>query len=99
LVLEPKARAADKPNLGDTNSKIAAMVKLITKDGPQINQVARELRVHKETARYWYKEKLLKKGYTVQAVPNHEKLGLRRVIAIGEFSQAFRPYADAILWP
>ena len=73
------------------------MVKLITKDGPQINQVARELRVHKETARYWYKEKLLKKGYTVQAVPNHEKLGLRRVIAIGEFSQAFRPYADAIL--
>ena len=97
MVLEPKARTADKPNLGDTNSKIAAMVKLITKYGPQINHVARELRIHKETARYWYKEKLLKKGYTVQAVPNHEKLGLRRVIAIGEFSQAFRPYADAIL--
>jgi len=97
LVLEPSARASDRQKLGDTNSKIAAMVKLITKYGPQINRIARELGVHKETARYWYKEKLLKKGYTVQAVPNHEKLGLRRVVALAEFSEGFRPYADAIL--
>jgi len=97
LVLEPTARSADKPKPGDTNSDIAALVKLITKYGPQINRIARELGVHKETARYWYKEKLLKKGYTVQAVPNHEKLGLRRVVAIAEFSEEFRPYADAIL--
>jgi len=73
------------------------MVKLITKYGPEINRIARELQIHKETARYWYKEKLLKKGYTVQAVPNHEKLGLRRVIALVGFSDEFRSYADAIL--
>jgi len=72
------------------------MVKLITKDGPQINQIARELRVHKETARYWY-NKLRNKGYTVQAIPNHEKLGLRRVVAMAEFSDEFKPYADPIL--
>jgi len=96
LVLEPTARNA-KSKIDDTNSKIATMVKLITRYGPQINRIARELGIHKETARYWYKERLLKKGYTVQAVPNHEKLGLRRVVAIVEFSDEFRPYADAIL--
>src|SRR5438309_2947120 len=81
----------------DVNSKIAALVKLITKYGPQINRIARELGVHKETARYWYKEKLLKKGYTATAVPNHEKLGLRRIVVLAEFSERFKPYADAIL--
>jgi hypothetical protein len=97
VVLEPRARTTDKPKLDDTNSKIAAMVKLITQYGPHISRIARELRVHKETARYWYKEKLLKKGYTVQAIPNHEKLGLRRMVVLAEFSKEFRSYADAIL--
>jgi hypothetical protein len=101
LVLEPNARTASPAEApvvaSDTNSKIAMLVKLLTKEGPQITHIARELGVHKETARYWYKEKLLKKGYTVQAVPNHEKFGLRRVIALAEFSEKFRPYADAIL--
>lgn len=97
LVLEPGARVEDRTKLGDTNSKIAAMVKLITKQGPQINQIARELGIHKETARYWYKERLLKRGYTTTAVPNYEKLGLRRVVALAEFSEKFSPYADAIL--
>jgi DNA-binding Lrp family transcriptional regulator len=97
LVLEPGARTADVRKRSDTNSEIGMMVKLITKYGPEINRIARELRIHKETARYWYKEKLLKKGYTVQAVPNHEKLGLRRVIVLAEFSDEFRSYADAIL--
>ncbi|HEV2139071.1 MAG TPA: hypothetical protein VGR53_09535 [Nitrososphaerales archaeon] len=101
MVLEPNARTArpaERPQTNqDTNSKIAQLVKLITKEGPQITQIARELGVHKETARYWYKEKLLKKGYTVQAVPNHERFGLRRVIALAEFSEKFKPYADAIL--
>ncbi len=95
MVLEPGARSSEaKPN--DTNSKIAAMVKLITNYGPQISRTARELRVHKETARYWYK-KLQSKGYRIQAVPFHEKLGLKRVIVLAEFSEVFRPYADAIL--
>jgi len=97
LVLEPTARSADRPKLGDTNSEIAALVKLITKYGPQINRISRELGVHKETARYWYKEKLLKKGYTLTAVPNYEKLGLRRVVVLAEFSEQFKPYGDAIL--
>jgi hypothetical protein len=97
LVLEPGARTAAEPKLSDTNSKIAAMVKLIMKEGPQINQIARELRVHKETARYWYKENLLRKGYTLTAVPNYERLGLRRMVVLAEFSENFKPYADAIL--
>jgi len=97
MVLEPSARTKSTSKSDDTNSKIAEMVRLITEYGPQVNRIARELGLHKETARYWYKEKLLKKGYTVQAVPNHEKLGLRRVVALAEFSNEFRSYADAIL--
>ena len=97
MVLEPSARSRVTSRQNDTNSKIAEMVKLIAKYGPQINRVARELRIHKETARYWYKEKLLKKGYTIQAVPNHERLGLKRVVVLAEFSNEFKPYADAIL--
>lgn len=96
MVLEPGARTI-KPRLDDTNSRIAAMVKLLTEYGPQINRISREIRIHKETARYWYKERLLKKGYTMTAVPNYEKLGLGRVVTIAEFSGKFVPYADAIL--
>jgi len=97
MVDEPRMKARLTRVGDDTNSKIAALVKLMTRYGPQINRISRELGVHKETARYWYKEKLLKKGYTIQAVPNHEKLGLKRVVAFAEFSEKFRPYADAIL--
>ena len=96
MVLEPTSRTA-KSKVDDVNSKIAAMVKLLAAHGPQINRIAREIRIHKETARYWYKERLLKKGYTMTAVPNYEKLGLGRVVAFAEFSGKFVPYADAIL--
>jgi len=96
LALGARDTAVDELKQGDTNSKIAAMVKLITKYGPQINRIARELGVHKETVRYWHK-KLLRSGYTAQAVPNYERLGLRRVAVVAEFSEEFRSYADAIL--
>lgn len=82
---------------GDTSSKIGLLVKAMTKSGPHINRIAAELGINKETARYWYKQILLKKGYTVQAVPNHERLGLSRAVARVEFSDEFRPCADAIL--
>ena len=95
LVLELGARTA-KAKPDDTNSKIAAMVKLLTQYGPQINRIARELGIHKETTRYWYK-RLLERGYTLQAIPNHEALGLKRMVAFAEFSERFRPFADAIL--
>jgi hypothetical protein len=72
------------------------MVKLITKYGPQINRISRELGVHKETARYWYNN-LLRRGYTLTAVPNYERLGLGRIVAFVDFSEKFAPYADAIL--
>lgn len=97
MVLEPKARTVDVVERRNANSKIAAMVNRLAEYGPQINRIAGELRIHKETARYWYKEKLLRKGYTMTAVPNYEKLGLGRVVALAEFSSKFVPYADAIL--
>lgn len=97
LGVDHRVKSEPANKLNDTNSKVAALVRLISTYGPQVNRIARELGVHKETARYWYREKLVKKGYTVQAIPNHERLGLKRVVALVEFSEMFRPYADAIL--
>jgi hypothetical protein len=96
-VLESGLRTPAEAKPEDMNSKIASLVKLIAKNGPHINRIARELGVHKETARYWYKEILLKKGYTAQAAANYEKLGLGKVVVLAEFSEKFRPYADPIL--
>lgn len=96
MVLEANARTVDSAKPDDTNSKIGELVKLITKHGPHISQIAREMGVHKETVRYWYKG-LLKKGYTLTAIPDYERLGLRRIVALVEFAEKFAPYADAIL--
>jgi hypothetical protein len=43
--LETKARTVHMGERSDTNSKIAAMVKLLAEYGPQINRIARELRI------------------------------------------------------
>ncbi|HYC26493.1 MAG TPA: hypothetical protein VEB67_00545 [Nitrososphaerales archaeon] len=46
--------------------------------------------------RYRYKEKILNKGFSVQATVNHEKLGLRRMALIVEFGDIYKTYAQAI---
>lgn len=96
MVIDHRTKNRPATKHDDTNSRVAALVKLITTYGPQINRISRELGVHKETARYWYRG-LGKKGYAVSAIPDFAKLGLRRVIAFAEFSESFRPYADAVL--
>lgn len=80
----------------DTNTKIAEFVRYIATVGPNVPEIARRMGEHKETVRYWHK-KLLKAGLIVQASVNFEKLGLVRVVAVADFSQEYKRYADIIL--
>lgn len=74
------------------------MVELLTNLGPDIPEIARKIGRHKETVRYWYKEKLLEKGFAVQIALNFEKIGLRRIIMVVDFGDEYKEYAQPILW-
>ena len=74
------------------------MVDLITSIGPDIPEIARKIGRHKETVRYWYKEKLIDKGFAVQIAANYEALGLRRIVMVADFADEYKEYAQPILW-
>lgn len=78
------------------NARTVQLVKLLTDLGPDIPEIARKLGQFKESVRYRYKEKILNKGFSVQAAVNHERLGLRRMILIVEFAPPYKTYAQAI---
>ena len=71
-------------------------MKLLTEVGPDIPEISRRLGQFKESVRYRYKEKILNKGFAVQAAVDHERLGLKRMILIVDFGDAYREYAQAI---
>ena len=81
----------------DVNARTAQIVSLLTEIGPDIPEIARRLGQFKESVRYRYKEKILRRGFVVQARVDHEKLGLRRMILLLDFAGEYRRYAQAIL--
>ncbi|MDV3292971.1 MAG: hypothetical protein LYZ70_01715 [Nitrososphaerales archaeon] len=81
----------------DTNASTAQLVQLISEIGPDVAEIARRLGQFKESVRYRYKSKILKKGFAVQAAADYEKLGLRRVMFVASFAGDFRRYASTIL--
>ena len=89
-------QAIDEPE-SSVNARTVALVKVLTELGPEIPEIARRLGQFKESVRYRYKEKILSKGYAVQAAVDHERLGLRRMMLIADFAPTYRNYAPAIL--
>ncbi|HYB07290.1 MAG TPA: hypothetical protein VEB87_03940 [Nitrososphaerales archaeon] len=81
----------------DVNSRTVQLVRLLTELGPDVPEIARRLGQFKESVRYRYKEKILSKGFAVQAAVDHERLGLKRIILIVDFPVTYRNYAQAIL--
>lgn len=81
----------------ETDVKTAQLVQLLCEIGPDIPEIARRLGQFKESVRYRYREKILERGFAVQAMADHEKLGLKRVVVISEFAEAYKPYSHAIL--
>ncbi len=82
---------------GSVNSRTVQLVKLLTELGPDVPEIARRLGQFKESVRYRYKEKILNKGFAVQAAVDHERLGLKRVMLVADFSETYKNYATAIL--
>jgi DNA-binding Lrp family transcriptional regulator len=72
-------RPADKVSL-DTGANTVALVKLVTEIGPDIAEISRRLGQFKESVRYRYKEKLVKRGFAIKAEPDYGALGLRRIV-------------------
>ncbi len=89
-ILETEARR-------DVNARTAQLVRLLTEMGPDIPEISRRLGQFKESVRYRYKEKIVKRGFGVQAAVNHERLGLKRMILVVDFANEYRQYAQAIL--
>jgi uncharacterized protein YukE len=80
----------------NVNSRTVQLVKLLTEVGPDIPEISRRLGQFKESVRYRYKEKIVNRGFAVQAAVDHEKLGLRRIMIIAEVSEPFKKYAQSI---
>lgn len=81
----------------DTNARTAQLAKLISEIGPDIPEISRRLGQFKESVRYRYKEKILSKGFVVQAAVDLEKLGLKRLVAVVDFGDHYKPFANSIL--
>jgi len=82
----------------DSKAQMSEFVRTISRLGPNINTVSKSVGVFKETGRYWYKKKLLARGFAVQASLAYEMLGLKYIIMLVDFEDDFEQYAKPILW-
>jgi hypothetical protein len=82
---------------GDSvNGRTVQLVKVLTEVGPDIPEISRRLGQFKESVRYRYKEKIVNRGFAVQAAVDHERLGLKRLMLIVEVSDQYKSYAQSI---
>ncbi len=86
-----------KESKKDVNTRTAQLVKILTEIGPDIPEISRRLGQFKESVRYRYKEKILHRGFAVQAAVDHEKFGLKRIVFVVDFAPQYKQYAQAIL--
>jgi hypothetical protein len=82
----------------NANAQMSEFVKTISRLGPNINTVSKSVGVFKETGRYWYKKKLLARGFAVQASVAYEMLGLKYLIMVLDFEDDFEQYTKPVLW-
>jgi hypothetical protein len=82
--------------LENVNSRTVQLVKVLNEVGPDIPEISRRLGQFKESVRYRYKEKILNRGFAVQASVDHEKLGLRRLVIVADVPEPYKNYAQAI---
>jgi len=75
---------------------MAQLAKLIMRMGADIDLIARISGQYKETIRYRYKEKILGKGFALQARLNLQGLGLKRIIMKVRLAEAYAPYVKEL---
>jgi DNA-binding Lrp family transcriptional regulator len=67
------------------------LVKLVSELGPDIAEISRRLGQFKESVRYRYKEKLVKRGFQIKADIDYGTLGLTRVVMKLGVSEPYGP--------
>ena len=92
MVNEPTGKAGANAPI----SEMAQLAKLIMKMGPDIDLIARLSGQYKETIRYRYKEKILGRGFALQARLNFEGMGLSRIIMIVKVGKEYSAYAKEV---
>jgi len=80
----------------DANENTAALVKLVTEVGPDIGEISRRLGQFKESVRYRYKEKLVKRGFQIKADVDYGALGLTRIVMKVTLSPAYEGHAHEL---
>jgi len=73
----------------DASASTVALVKLVTEIGPDIAEISRRLGQFKESVRYRYKEKVVKRGFSIKADLDYGALGLTRVVMKLRVSEAY----------
>jgi hypothetical protein len=92
MVNEPTGKVSGSPAVPE----MAQLAKLIMKMGPDIDRIARVSGQYKETIRYRYKEKILGKGFALQARLNFEGMGIKRIIMTVRVGEAYNSYAKEV---
>jgi hypothetical protein len=76
--------------------QIARLAEAMSEVGPDVSKASAKTEVPTETARYWYKTRLLGKGFTLHATIAYEKLGLKCIILIVRIGKKFEKHAEEI---
>lgn len=92
MVNEPSGKVTG----GQPIPEMAQLAKLVMKIGPDIDLIARLSGQYKETIRYRYKEKILSKGFALQARLNFQGLNLQRIIMKVRLGENYAPFAKEL---
>jgi hypothetical protein len=91
MVNEPTGR-----NVGVAPSEMAQLAKLLMRLGADIDLIARTSGQYKETIRYRYKEKILGRGFALQARLNFQGLGMQRIVMKVKMGAAYASYTKEL---
>ncbi len=80
----------------ESSENTVALVRLVSEIGPDIAEISRRLRQFKESVRYRYKEKLIKRGFQIKADLDYSALGLDRIVMKLRVSEDYTQQAPKI---
>jgi DNA-binding Lrp family transcriptional regulator len=72
------------------------MINHLMECGPNVNEIARQAGLFKETVRYRYHKYVIEKEFAIQANLNYSRLGFTRLVLLVKLAPQFVPYATAI---
>jgi len=80
----------------DASENTVSLVKLVTEIGPDIAEISRRLGQYKESVRYRYKEKIVRRGFAIKADLDYGALGLTRAVMKIRVTEAYSRQVHAL---